>query len=274
MRQISKLFAIFAGLTLITFAGFQMLFIAQSFATGGGDSCNQETTYTIDEDNESHFTFSESGNRVDIDFNGNNDDRNQAIITAGSNYQIMTVRYDTETSNTNWINFSASNPTTTINLAGTSDSTRIDKVEVKVKKVCATPTPTPSPTPTTTPTPTVEPTVAPDPTATPTPTPEDENEEQAGNDQVTPTPTPTPEPTAIPTPTDGASGGTSSTSNDNNSSNSNSSTNSITAVESRVGGISALAPTGTFVNTLMNSMFVSGLITFALGLRRYVKNQA
>ena len=143
-------------------------------ATGNSDQCNDEKTYTVDEDDDSHLTFSETGNRVDVDFNGGNDDRNQAIITAGSGYQIMTVRYDNETSNTNWINFSVSNPTTTINLAGTSDSTRIDKVEVKVKKVCPTPTPTPTQTPTPTPTPSLRP--------TPTPTPEPTTPPVGGGD--------------------------------------------------------------------------------------------
>ena len=145
---------------LIGFSSYLFPSKTNVLATGGQDQCNQETTYTVDEDDESHLTFSETGNRVDVDFNGNGDDRNQAIITAGTNYTILTVRYDNESSNTNWINFSVSNPTTTINLAGTSDSTRIDKVEVKVKKVCVTPTPspTPSPTPTVTPTPSPTPT--------------------------------------------------------------------------------------------------------------------
>lgn len=166
-----------------------------------GDNCNQETTFTVDENDESHLTFSESGNRVDVDFNGNENDRNQAIITAGSGYQIITVKYDTETNNTNWINFSVNNPTTTINLSGNSDSTRIDKVEVKVKKVCATPTATATPTvtptkaPSATPTPTVTPTATPTVTITPTITPT-----VTPSITVEPTPSITDTPTITPTP--------------------------------------------------------------------------
>jgi len=107
------------------------------------DPCDHVTTYVVDEDDDAHLTFSETRNRVDIKLNdtdgsgSGSDDRNQAIITAGEGYQIISVRYDTETSGTYWINFSVvTNPTTIINLAGTSDSTRIDKVEVKVKRVC------------------------------------------------------------------------------------------------------------------------------------------
>ena len=201
-----------AGL-LIGLSAYLVSSKIEVLATGWGhdqDDCNQVTTYEVDEDYESHLTFYESGNRVDIDFNGGNDDRNQVIITAGTNYILTAVRYDTETNNTNWINFLVSNPTTTINLAGTSSSTRIDKVEVKVKKVCATPTPSPTPSPT--------PTATPTPTPSPTPTEPDRecdegyhyNQEQASCDpdqEQEFSPTPTTEPTPSPTPEDPGIGG-------------------------------------------------------------------
>src|SRR4030042_2107275 len=135
---------LFLAVGALLFAAGFVWQIPGSDATGQ-DSCQQETLFTVDEDNDSFLSFLETGNRVQVDFNGGSDDRNQAIITAGSGYQIMTVRYDNENFGTSWINFSVTNPTTTINLAGTSDSTRIDKVEVKVKKVCASPSPSPSP---------------------------------------------------------------------------------------------------------------------------------
>ena len=193
-----------AGL-LIGFSAYLVSSKTDVLATGGQDQCNQETTYTVDEDDESHLTFSESGNRVDVDFNGNSDDRNQAIITAGTNYTILTVRYDNESSGTNWINFSVSNPTTTINLAGTSDSTRIDKVEVKVKKVCVTPTPSPTPTPT----PTVTPTPSPTPTEPVGQCDEgyhyNQEQETCDPDEQEPsvTPSPTPDPSDLCTNIDG-----------------------------------------------------------------------
>src|SRR3989344_7906960 len=114
---------LFLAIGTLLFAGGFVWQASPSRATGQ-DNCNQETTFTVDEDDDSFLSFSETGNRVQVDFNDTDDDRNEAIITAGSNYQILTVRYDNETFGTHWINFPVSNPTTTINLAGTSDSTR------------------------------------------------------------------------------------------------------------------------------------------------------
>ncbi len=282
MTETRKLLSLFTGITFVAFLAFQSVSMTNVSATyGGGDNCNQETTYTVDEDDESHLSFSETGNRVDVDFNGGDDDRNQAVITAGSGYQIITVRYDNETSNTNWINFSVANPTTTINLAGTSDTTRIDKVEVKVKKVCASPTPSTAPTaiPTSVPTqaptaiPTAIPTTAPTavptsvpttaPTAVPTSIPSVTPVVTVAVDpSVSPEPTVTGAPTVTPTDTP-----SSSTNNNNNSSSNNSSSNN----EVKVAGISALASTGGIIDSLMNSVFVSGLLTFAFGLKRHGK---
>ncbi len=275
MTETRKLLSLFTGITFVAFLAFQTVSMTNVSATYGGDNCNQETTYTVDEDDESHLSFSETGNRVDVDFNGGDDDRNQAVITAGSGYQIITVRYDNETSNTNWINFSVANPTTTINLAGTSDTTRIDKVEVKVKKVCASPTPSTAPTtiPTAIPTavPTVVPTTVPTavptaiptavPTSVPSVSPVPTIVEQDVNPSVSPEPTVTAVPTVTPTDTP-----SSSSSNNNSSSNNSSSNNEV-----KVAGISALASTGGIIDSLMNSVFVSGLLTFAFGLKRHGK---
>lgn len=111
-------------------------------ATTSPDSCDQEFTYNPDEDSDSFLSFSETNNRVQIDFNGENDDRDQVIITAGTGYLLTSVKWENE--NGSWSNYSVSNPTTTINVNGNNDNNRIDEVEVKVKKVCSTPTPVPS----------------------------------------------------------------------------------------------------------------------------------
>ena len=244
MKDLNKLFAIFAGLTLITFTGFQMLFSANVFASNDNITiCHKNngsgwSKITVDDDSVNgsgggdHNTSSHQGGQDIIppgswDNNGRNwDATGQAIWNNNCNVPASPT------------------PTT-----------------------APTATPTPTNTPSATPTPTNTPSATPSPEPTPEITPELDNRES--ND---PSVTPSPEPTATPTPTDGPSGGTSSSS-DNNSSN-NSSSNSSTPTENKVAGISALAPTGTFVNTLMNSVFISGIITFLFGLRRHVKNQA
>ena len=193
-RYFTIFLPILTGLVLVFFAVLSAKLPAQ--ATGQQDNCNQETTFTVDEDDDSFLSFGETGNRVQVDFNGSNDDRNEAIITAGSNYQILTVRYDNETFGTHWINFPVSNPTTTINLAGTSDSTRIDKIEVKVKKVCASPSPTPTPS------------SQPSPSPSPSPEPCDNPEfwgEWYDHHGSCPSPSPTPSPSPSPSPTPEAS---------------------------------------------------------------------
>lgn len=188
------------------------------------DQCDVETAFMVfDEDDDTFYTFGEVTNgRLQVDFNGSNDDQDEAVITAGTGYAITDVEWDSETSGDNWQNWTPITGVVTVNPPGTSssDSGRVDKVRVKVKKVCTEvcnddsatnyqslvpgqtqanndlctyPTPTPTPTPSDTPTPT--------PSDTPTPTPE------CDEDQCpTPTPTPnecdgdceTPTPTATP----------------------------------------------------------------------------
>jgi len=118
-----------------------LLLASPALATGNHEEvvkCGDSFTFTVDEDDDSHLTFAESGNKLDSDFNGGSDDRNESINTAnaGDGYLITSVKYDNETSGTNWIVVPVVNPTTTINLAGNSDSTRIDKVEIVVQKTC------------------------------------------------------------------------------------------------------------------------------------------
>ncbi len=113
--------------------------VPSAYATGDRpDDCGQKTQYHTDEDDLLPLNFSATGQRVMIEFVGENDDRDQVIVTAGTGYEIVSLRYETETPN-GWVDVSVNNPITTINLAGDSDATRIDEVEVEVAKNCDTP---------------------------------------------------------------------------------------------------------------------------------------
>lgn len=107
----------------------------------------------VDEDNDTHLEFSESGNKVEVVFNDTDntlpseDDRDQVIVNAGAGYEIVNVQYELE-SGAPWVTVPGNNPTTMISVAGIDDDSRIDEVEVKLKLSCATPTPTLTPAPT------------------------------------------------------------------------------------------------------------------------------
>lgn len=260
MTETNKTLSLFGALTLVSFVGFQALSVNASATYG--DNCNEIFTYEKSSDY--------NDNRVTIDFintqsSGNPD---SVSVSADSGYQLVSVELDVSNDNQGgYVNYSANFPGT-YNPNGET----INEARVKVKKVCATPTVTPTitPRPTTAPTtaPTAVPTTVPTviPTAAPTTIPSITPVVTVAVDpsvtpSVSPEPTVTSTPTATPTDTPSTS-----TNNNNNSSSNNSSNNEV-----KVAGISALASTGGIIDSLMNSVFVSGLLTFAFGLKRHGK---
>ncbi len=133
---------------------------------------------------------------------------------------------------------------------------------IVVPTVTPTLTLTPTLTPTVTPVPTNIPSVVPStsPTLTKTPT---------SNEDPSITPSATPTITVTPTPTNTPQGGTSDSSTSSNSS--SSTTQAILSTSTEVAGVSTLASTGGIIESLMNSVFISGLLTFAFGLKRHGK---
>ncbi len=109
------------------------VFPGAAFATSNGDTCGQKTTYTVDEDSDSFFSFDESNDRVQVDFNGNSDDRDQVIVTADTGYVLVSVEWASEGNTSSYTSVAVTNPTT-VNTSGNSSSTRIDNVRVQVKK--------------------------------------------------------------------------------------------------------------------------------------------
>lgn len=146
MNKLSKKLLSFLALTLVlslsvgnTFVNVQTV-LAENNNQNNSDKCGDTKTYEINEGYDSFFSFDDSNGRVQIDFNGKKNERDEVIITAGKGYEITSVSYDTETNKTNWNSVSPTNPVTQINLSGNSSSKRIDKVKVTVKKVCPTAT--------------------------------------------------------------------------------------------------------------------------------------
>ncbi len=255
MTETRKLLSLFTGITFVAFLAFQSVSMTNVSATyGGGDNCNDVFTYEKSSD------FSDS--RVNINFENND---YQIDVNGVGSYQVIEVSLDVSNDGHSGYHVYATGP---INNFNPNPGDSINEAKVKVKKVCATPTLTPTitPRPTTAPTavPTAVPTVIPTavPTAIPSVTPV---VTVAVDPSVTPSvsaePTVTSTPTVTPTDTPSTS-----TNNNNNSSSNNSSNNEV-----KVAGISALASTGGIIDSLMNSVFVSGLLTFAFGLKRHGK---
>lgn len=248
MTERNKTLSLFGALTLVSFVGFQALTINAS-ATFGGDNCNDIFTYEKSSD------FSDS--RVNINFENND---YQIDVNGVGSYQVTEVSLDVSNDGHSGYFVYANGPVNNFN-PNPGDS--INYAKVKVKKVCATSTPTATATPTNVPTsvPTAVPTTIPTtaPTSIPTAVPTNIVEQDVVP-SVTAEPTVTTTPTVTPTDTP------SSSTNDNNSSSNNSSNNEV-----KVAGISALASTGGIIDSLMNSVFVSGLLTFAFGLKRHGK---
>lgn len=109
-----------------------------------------------------------------------------------------------------------------------------------------------------------------DPTPTPTPAPSE-------SPTPTPTPTPTPNPTTSPTPEPSPSPSLSDSSSSSSSSSSPSSQNSVASETPRpspqgqVLGVSTLAQTGIFEESVSNSIFVLGVLLIFLGTKRYAQ---
>lgn len=259
MTETRKLLSLFTGITFVAFLAFQSVSMTNVSATyGGGDNCNDVFTYEKSSD------FSDS--RVNINFENND---YQIDVNGVGSYQVTEVSLDVSNDGHSGYHVYATGP---INNFNPNPGDSINEAKVKVKKVCATPTVTPTitPRPTTVPTtaPTAVPTTVPTviPTAVPTAIPSITPVVTVAVDpsvapSISPEPTVTGAPTVTPTDTPNTS-----TNNNNNSSSNNSSNNEV-----KVAGISALASTGGIIDSLMNSVFVSGLLTFAFGLKRHGK---
>lgn len=261
MTETRKLLSIFAGITFVAFTAFQTMSMTNVSATyGGGDNCNDIFTYEKTSD------FSDS--RVSINFESND---YQIDVSGVGSYQVIEVSLDVSNDGFSGYHVYATGPVSNFN---PNPGDAINTAKVKVKKVCATPTLTPTVTPRPTNVPTQAPTAIPTsvptsvptaiptavPTAIPSVSPVPTIVEQDVNPSVSPEPTVTSTPTVTPTDTP------SSSTNNNSSSNDSSSNNEV-----KVAGISALASTGGIIDSLMNSVFVSGLLTFAFGLKRHGK---
>lgn len=120
------------------------------------DQCNQEFTFTVDEDSDSNFTTGESGGRVSVVFSSSpsgNDPENDAdepgtqntqwravTVTAAAGYQIVSVEADHENDSgstlggTVWVTVSPTTSPVSYDPAG--EGIRIDKIKVVVKKLC------------------------------------------------------------------------------------------------------------------------------------------
>lgn len=126
-----------------------------------------------------------------------------------------------------------------------------------------------------------DPTPTDTPTDTPTPTPDDEVNDEDVDPTPTDTPTPTPtvtqdvSPTETPTPTPTASSGTGGTGGSTNSTSSDSTTESEPQVQATTAvlGASTFAGTGVFEQTIMNLMGITGMLSLALGAKRYAKEK-
>jgi len=226
-------------ITIAFFASFLNIPASADELSAQSDQCNQEFTYTVEEDGAAHLSLVQSSNRVQIDFYDADDGvpsvtDDQLTVTAGSGYEITSIKYETE--DDAWTTVSTiNNPTTEIHLSAATRSTQLDATEVKVKKVCVTPTPIITATPTCTPTPSVttEPTVTPTPTNTP-------STGSQGGDGLS----------------DGRSDGRSSG-----------------IVQAAVLGTTTMASTGTFAANLMNIFGIFGMLLLAAGYKSYAKDK-
>lgn len=282
MKEESKLLSIFTLSFIATFVGLQVLSFVNVSATGP-DNCDQVITYEKSND------FSDS--RVSINFESGD---KQIDVSAQSGYQITEVALDVENDgHSGFFVYS----TSAVNNFNPNPGDDIDEARVKVKKVCASPTPTPLPstlptpspssTPTPTPTPTPSPSVIPlsSPTPSPTPSPSPTPNPSPNQDDPSPSPSESPSPSSTPSPspsTDPSATASASPSSNtgtggnvtNDSSSSNLGSQSQSNVNQPTGqalGTSTLADTGSFVDTIMNSTLISGVLTLALGLKGHVK---
>jgi len=216
------------------------------------DECGQEFTYSFDEDlpqgevEGPHLHAHYSNGKVTVDFYDADDGvpsitDSEVIITAAAGYELTSLKY--QTGDEVWTTLgTVNNPTTEVHLAGAGRSTNLDVVEVKVKKVCATPTCTPTPTE-----------GSEEPTVTPTPT-----------EEVTPTGTQN-----VGGPGDGLSDGRS----DGRSTGPSTGSGSTMVSDPYTGvlGASTMAKTGSFEQNLMNLFGVVGMALLALGYKSYRK---
>ena len=252
MTETRKLLSLFTGITFIAFLAFQtvsMTNVSASDVCPGGDNSWSNNWY---KDEHSSFGVTASGYVID-----------QICVKGGQNM----VTFNSNGSNGCWSVSGIGTQTGSAVKVGQGSSCKDISHASFHRVVVASPTPSTAPTaiptaiPTTVPTavPTSVPTTAPTaiPTSIPSVTP---IVTVAVDPSVSPEPTITATPTVTPTDTP------SSSTNNNSSSNNSSSNNEV-----KVAGISALASTGGIIDSLMNSVFVSGLLTFAFGLKRHGK---
>jgi len=129
------------------------------------DICNQVFTY--------EKTGDYTDTRVDIDFESSNQ---RIDVGAGAGYQVTEVSLDVDNDGFSGYHVYA---TGELNNFNPNPGNEINKVKVKVKKVCPSPSPSVEPSPTVEPSPSVEPI----PTVTPEESPVVTGDDQGGTDQ-------------------------------------------------------------------------------------------